>query len=814
MSVNSVLDLSAHSGRPVILLCAPAGFGKTAAIDAFAAQRDAQGIALLRLDATDQADSILSAVRDHAAAGATMIIDDADRLHEAARNGLREAFEAGAKQARLILAARHAEGLHFGRWHISGNAVLLDGQALALRRSQLTSLWTGRLTAEQIRRVDLLAEGWAAPAQLLASWAASGGSFDEDGLYLRRSLVANFVREEILADLPDGWLPLIEALGVPASFDADLARRLGGEAIGFSIPRLEGRFGPLLIDGEEKGVYRFNALLRLVLGQGRQDRSAEQRRLSEQRIADWALDKGDILTAAQIGAADPSGHRLIDYVQRVGGLRLWLTRGYDDLRAVVAIADRLGDRHPRLQLMRCVVLLKDGRVGEAARLYEAAVAALPPDRDGARDAALVHATMLVYGCRSASPDDDAIFRRMRAYEGDPAWKTMLPTLLAVRHSQQGDLDQAMADIVEARSHAQASGITYNLMFLEVHRAIVAQARGQLAEARTLVATARRRWRAAYREDRGAETAISAVAAQIAFEQGRWAEAERHVQRSGRRLPGSEAWFDIYIAAFEPMIRLQAFDHGVGAALATLANVQRQLMDQSLERVAHLLDALAACLHGEEWLRTGHPDHGEALASVSPDPPDALATWQEREFGLLAKSYAALAGGDVPLARTHLDSLLRFARRRGLRRAELRALLLLTAVADREGDDKAGARAFRSALALAAECQARAVFRIIGGPAVARHLAAVRAKPPAAMAAFVASLPSAADGEARELRLTKRERQVLSELAAGGSDKMIGRRMGMSEHAVRFHLKNLFKKFGVRDRAAAASRYQALPHDVS
>jgi LuxR family maltose regulon positive regulatory protein len=37
------------------------------------------------------------------------------------------------------------------------------------------------------------------------------------------------------------------------------------------------------------------------------------------------------------------------------------------------------------------------------------------------------------------------------------------------------------------------------------------------------------------------------------------------------------------------------------------------------------------------------------------------------------------------------------------------------------------------------------------------------------------------------------------------DKQIGRRLGITEHAVRYHLKNIYRKLGVHDRVGALSR---------
>jgi two-component system nitrate/nitrite response regulator NarL len=53
-------------------------------------------------------------------------------------------------------------------------------------------------------------------------------------------------------------------------------------------------------------------------------------------------------------------------------------------------------------------------------------------------------------------------------------------------------------------------------------------------------------------------------------------------------------------------------------------------------------------------------------------------------------------------------------------------------------------------------------------------------------------------------LTSRERQILSWIAAGDSNRRIAGRLAISEHTVRAHLRNLMRKLDVSNRAQAAA----------
>jgi DNA-binding NarL/FixJ family response regulator len=58
---------------------------------------------------------------------------------------------------------------------------------------------------------------------------------------------------------------------------------------------------------------------------------------------------------------------------------------------------------------------------------------------------------------------------------------------------------------------------------------------------------------------------------------------------------------------------------------------------------------------------------------------------------------------------------------------------------------------------------------------------------------------------REGTLTQRELEVLQQIAEGSSDRTIGEALHISEHTVRSHIKNLYRKLGVSSRAHAVAK---------
>jgi DNA-binding NarL/FixJ family response regulator len=68
------------------------------------------------------------------------------------------------------------------------------------------------------------------------------------------------------------------------------------------------------------------------------------------------------------------------------------------------------------------------------------------------------------------------------------------------------------------------------------------------------------------------------------------------------------------------------------------------------------------------------------------------------------------------------------------------------------------------------------------------------------------------GDSHGPALTDRERDILSRVAAGMTTAAISRELWVSEHTIKFHLTNIYRKLGVANRAGAV-RY-ALDHGLA
>ena len=799
----------------IAVICAPPGFGKStlvATAAALASRDPATTVAILeaaRHRSTPQAaaDAIVAA-----RASAVVVVDG---LRGADVDAISEALAArfpSPEQPRVWIAMHHRKDVALARLTAGGAVEFFDWRALRLTEAEVRAR-TDRVPQRFRKAVVELGGTWPAACALLCRWAQEAPMDEADWerpAVLEASGLGEYIEQEVAPLLSPEELDALVQASISDTIQLDVDKR--GVTRSHQVQallRASGRIAGLV--DRQGDTLVIHPALRNWLAVRFEELPREEQLDSLERAAAAFASRGDLVVAARLyrGAAM---ERQIERLAIDGGsLLIWMTHGFPAIRELVEQAGaEVVAGSAVLQLMQCIILMKTGQIREAKQLF----ASLDSDRRQRdevleQDREIVRAALWVYGCELHSSADLDRFRAVVARSANlPDWKSFLATLSCILDGQGARFDSAMASLIDARNHARNAKSRYNLLFLSLHETSLHLAQGALKKARESLADARKRWRQEFADDRGAETAMSALAATLEYELGQLTSARASTRRSAHRMPDSEAWFDIYAAAYESMARLIATDHGLGPALEALADHRRRLEAQGLPRVAALLQNLAIVIAGERFLRDGReagafPGTGMDLAAI-----DVTPTWQERETFTLASAYLQLCEGDSAGADRTLREEIGSSEALGLARSTLRHRLALSAILLAAGDDCAREE-IGTALRLAVRLGARQVVSHFMSPAFASALSQTAAEGgiPPEVARFAASLGASrrtASGTP-SVNLSTREIEVLKALSDGGSDKIIGRMLNMSEHGVRFHLKSVYRKLNVHNRVSAIQR---------
>lgn len=425
--LNRRLDGLAASSR-VILVTAPSGYGKTAALAAWARSRPepVAWVTLTPLESTGLVVDLLltQALREvgqrpGASEGVrsllelptpgsapderwrgvrsalvglsepvTLVVDDCDEAAEASRDSLLTALvEHGPPLLRIVLVGRQAPSVRLTRARVQGELGTLGVAELAFRPEETAGLagTLGRdLPPEELEQLHAWTHGWPVAVHL-GLLEPSGGPFAASSAGFAHRVLSALVAEHILPGLPEHLRQFVLATTTVSSTDAALAEELSGRPDSAALLE-ECVQRELFLDRDEVGASRyrwhslFAELCRAALKARDPERAGHLHRTAAFALARW----GYPLKAAE-HALDAADYDLAASILRSRWLWAVLeTRGPEAARALERVCAR-PDADPSLLLAHaCTLDITGDRSGARSRYAEAqrAMAAAGEEPDG------------------------------------------------------------------------------------------------------------------------------------------------------------------------------------------------------------------------------------------------------------------------------------------------------------------------------------------------------------------------------------------------------------------------------------------------
>lgn len=861
--------LMAGRTRKVTLLEAPAGFGKTtllaqwrellltegvpvawltldsndteerfAAYLAFALQEAGADMAATGLLRDDHRGSLPAALALHsvlqvasrAAPSICLILDDVERVSSTeVRSQLDTLIRYAADNLHIALAARSNPGLSLAHLTLMGLVNHIDAGSLRFTVAETSTYLEGAVPSHEMHSVTERTEGWPVAVQIVRAVTARNGQGSHDMLREQpsRSLAATYLAEQLVRGLAGRQLQflcdisLLDAVSIEladhvreARDSAQILREL--DYLAALIPPLEGA----------PGHVRLHPMLRehfAVLAERDPARCA----LIHRRAAQWLAAGHNLLAALRHAVAAPDKMLTGALILQAGGVSIWIRHGMEEVIA----ADRLIDEEmiaamPRLGLMRAIVLIKQSRLHEARAQYDRVAAATrefsqdPAAADASslrREALFILSMLVIYCCLPLSETHlSSLDQGLHDPAADDVELAHHKTVLCVAYLQSGHFDLAWRYGEEAAAHCLAFGSVYGTNFIDFHTGSIAMARGDTHEALQRYERGRRKSRRHFAHDEGLRLIGDVLTAELDLECNAIGNAKRRLSQVIVGLRDAEAWFEIYAAAYAASAEIHLLDRGLDETLGMLDEAQTRAQRLGLAKLVPLLDALrvASLTLAEE------PDRALRVAERSPTrfaeaglAAGEGASWREVEC--LATSWVRLLArhGRYAEAMQTCDAALSYGRSRGSARMVLRLNVLAALCLDGIGERPAAlARITDVCREVIRTSYIRSVVR--EGTALVPLLnAASQVLPDEALRRQAGDLHELLTGQAEAARRTPmfspRELDVLQQLDRGLKDKVIARRLGVSEHAVRFHLKNIYTKTRSHGRLEAVARAREL-----
>ncbi len=722
---------------------------------------------------------------------------------------------------RLCFTGREDPGLSLSKFDVRGELCSVSHADLRMSRNEVARMSDGALSARALERLYTYTSGWPAALQLLGDTARSSPEWPIGDRTAPRHDIADYLREQFLERLPEAQRQFLSDISILRDVSSQQAEVMTGcDEAPALMQRLHERMGGLFVPVDRlPDTYRLHALLRDFLRFEFSRTDVARYRLVHARAAEFEARQGRWLDGMRHAVAAQQPQRAAEIFEANGGVRIWVSEGMLRLHSALDLLEKhVLAEHPRIQLARCLALAKRGQVLEATTLFERTQQAsdgLTRDHADGDDTAVMVEGYVVslllseYGCRpSGITQQDTRWRQVLAEtDREPLLQSFLLTWQCLFNFQTGRLSEGFEFGRQAMEHMRRRNFRYGELFIHVHYGTAEVARGRLAAALQEYQQANRIIRADFAADQELRQVADIVLAEVYWESGDTASASRYVRRLSRRVRFPEAWFDLYMAAHLTVIESLDAQRGAGAATSYAQEALDLASSEGLER-------LQDYLHGVCFLLlTGRQKHAEARAyALRYLPPARLdlhqpdLTWRERELRSRVRCHLALLNSEHQEALREGESLTAY----GLE-FEMPRLVMHGLVSQAEAllADRAFVSAdhcLDAALALASDDgYVRPLLR--ASAHVRARLPELVAQRGEVGADWVACLLPESDGHASVVlqAFSPREQEIMVHLADGLPDKLIARGVGLSAHGVRYHLKRIYAKLGVKNRTEAVAR---------
>lgn len=725
----------------------------------------------------------------HAEAQAPLLLDDPQPRTLRAALASADVRRHGARAALVVASDAHgevAEALLQERLY--GRVAVLDDAELFLTRDECRRAGGAALYEETA--------GWP----LLVDAALAGRAEQA------RALLPEFLRSRVLPSLEEDLAVALLGAALAAQ-DAALGSELRRVAPGH--PLLQRAAGQVAIAGAWVAqALQAACARRMPLAPG------ISRRLVELFTRHGSAPQA-IRALLALGLVDEA----LAVFERSGGVFFGFVHGFATLEDVLqAFGPDLESRRESLRLSRHFLLLKKGQTREALRRLDAHYPRLPIDLRRLQTSHRAYAILLridiaVDMDEVLSADVVTSWGRLDAFlpADDHLARGILFNTMTLGFLRTDRLVPAHQLAEEALAAFERARSPYLIHFMLVHLADIALRQGRLPAVAGHLRRAEAELRSSGLLHSSEQAILDAFTAKLAYEEGRLEDCPATVEPMLAALVGGDCWPGLIrtIMGYAPFVAF--WRSGLRAAIevaeqCALALGRRhgptedyalrlmrvhlyQMARRHADAAARLreleLDALAqrsAHLAIEQrlvGLRAQVMQHAALEATIDEARqiaglPD-LALRQRISLNLL-QAYQRHRHADPGLARRHLLVALRAALAHNcvgvlLEDAEILDRLLPPLIDD-AGADNASVTAFARRL--------MAQLRRLPGTGLGSRAAGV----------------------------TRQEHRILLQLAEGGSNKEMARALALSESAVKFHLRNLFRKLKVTRRSALLERARA------
>tara|TARA_R110002073_G_scaffold85978_16_gene204286 strand:+ start:2505 stop:5300 length:2796 start_codon:yes stop_codon:yes gene_type:complete len=860
--------LNAGFDQKLTLLSAPAGFGKTTLLRQWRTHLQAKDIAVawLKIDEDDNDPSILALYLAFALSSAglsqeiikihpgpftlnatsrtivgtilsaianygkkvVLILDNVECVSQnTAKKILIPLFTYSPHNFHIVLATRTVENMPLSALKLQGQVSQITAADLKFTPFEIEVFLNQTLTKKKLQKISAKTEGWPVALQFIKN-ALSGHSESDkiiDRFHGTEQDARNYILEQILNTLPAAQRDLLLEASILDTLDpVSLDRLRGTTDTSQTLQGLETLKQLITPVNNQEEHYRLNPLFQEALVYFLEQSNPDRMKLLHLRAAEMFMEEGHIIHSIRHALKAKEPETAAHFLEQAGGIHLWNKEGMTRIRKAHALLpEEIIQTRPRLNLLRALIFLKDGHLNDARHIFETVQRDVEsqshsPSAELEYDLAIITCTLAVYeGAPLNKEMSTRLVASIEKFKDDDKTQTgFVYTILCVFNLQKGNFPTARHVGKKAISHFQKYNSVFGEAYIYLHLGVVATAEGNLEKAGAYYKKVQDCQRRYFIDDKDMRLVLNIAMAEWHYERNELSTAARLLGDINRRLETGEAWYEIYASGYSTSTALAYLQKGLSTCLNLSEDSSVYIKREGLKRLNRLVMANKVgylCRAGK--IVQARRIVQENNLSVQDYCRNSTANFSVRESYGTIQALTRLLIAEMRYEEAIRELRLQIDIHQG--GYEIRALqkyrLLLAIALFGNDDEKEALHELESVLHFV-RTQGFLRFILDEAPFVTPLLSAFITETGSAEkdhAQYLLGLLEDAQLPKNDIILSRREKQVLDQLAEGYSDKVIARNLDVSENTVRFHLKNLFRKLTVNSRLMAVS--EATKHKL-
>ena len=729
---------------------------------------------------------------------------------------------------RFAIASRSRPGLPLLKLMAQGQLLQIEDLDLRFSKNESKELFGEQVKDELHQKIYTQTDGWGIAMQM-AKVLLAGKNDDYDAALpffggVEESL-SSYLADQVFSGLSIELQDFLVDISFLENFCSGLADIVRGRSDSFTLMEQFNSLQALLMPLDKHGKwYRLHSLFTDFLFNRLKTKDKEYISGLYSRAATWYGEQGELLEAVR-HATNGGKVELVDQiVTSAGGASIILTQGFNVLEGVLNILPKDWIfQLPSLRLGRAVLLCKDGRAGEASDLIKEVKASIGNELSTELLRDLTFAEMLWMGYADANIPKKTIQDFKRTIGNSDYWfQGWVKSALFLSSYRQGDLSAAYDYCCSALANYSDAESPYSEFFIYLNVGLIYWVKGDVVKAYRAYRHAERLLKTYFPADLALSALSKFMLSTVHYEKNNLDKSKALIDDSLSKVERYDGWVEIYIFGYHSASGVAFHSEGLQAALSVLDRAEETAVRRDLPRLSWYLVVRRI----ELFSMAGELDKAFQVAREKSLFQQVESGFYDKSFGWFEKQTAVLVVARLYIHDGKFSSALKLLGQSNegengqfLLFKMKRQLLSAFAYMGEESIDKT----IESLVELFDMPCSKVMVRgyLDEGEKLSELVSYITDKkklsdlPEMVVAALKGykklqgdQASDACSGEP-EVVLTHRELDILRQLSLGYPNKLISRNLELSEGTVKFHLRNIYCKFGVNNRTealAAAYRY--------